>query len=1155
MSQGQLNRLQQQMNRLQQSMNQAGQGTNSLNRNFQRLNQNVGGLTTRLSQMVATGNLTRRELSRMQSDALLAARGLRQLQRDGLVTRTQFRQMSRDISVLRARLTLLSRDGNIFQRMSAGLLLLQDRMRRTNSNASGLRRNLGRMGDWGVGGIRGAVIGLGVMAAMFGRLTSVIKLTRRWTAILIATLVLLGPAAQAVGALLIAALGGAFIALGALALKSNTSVKKAFSDMKKSVAFDVREAAKPMEGALVTGMQQVSEAATRMRPILTEAFAATAPLVRNFVGAFTDMAGMSMTGIVQSLKDAGPAMAGFRTGMGKIGEGIGGMFDAMTKNGGAEALGRVWVVLGEEMDNLLTNIGAFINMAAKSETATMILVGVFRLLSGVLHLVEGALGAVDSIFGPLFEKIKSSSDLFGKTGDEISTSLGPAFLTAGADASTLRDNLDEVNEALRKNKKAREDIQNMDVPQSMKDRLLAQNTEEENRLLGLRGELTRSIAQLDAEAANSAYVHAAAVEALRQSFIKLNQDAVSRLDAQAAMERSIDEAVEKAKELKGKVEISPTGILNLDTKAGQDFQAVVSGIVTSTGEFVTKLNEANASQDVINAAWQRGREQLIGLADNAGVSTEAMTAFADIVLQTPQSVTTKLKVEKKEAEAAVAAAIAKIKSVPDEEKSRVTLEAHRAMERASQVESKLNALDGRNVVSTVTMRTINEIITNSKTYRSVHDIVGATGGLFTGSNFTKRGFAAGGMITGPGTGTSDDIFAPWLSNGEFVINARQTKKYLPLIDAINKDKLKNVGFASGGAVDARNDLKSQMSISALRRFSGVTTTSFQNSLAKPDGLSALVSTINQTITLIKKAFSGATESRLVSRMTSAGKALIGYEKKLTKVNTSLDKAKDKLDDLKQAASSLRESVSRGVLSATNITKVAGGDDKNVTMTDVMAQMRMSRSKSNQFAQALATLKQRGVSKDIIGQIAEAGIDGGGLQTAVALTNASSAEISELNEMQRVIQDNANAAGKTAADAMYGAGIKAAEGLVKGLTAQQKSIEAAMMNIAKSMEKAIKKALGIKSPSKVMMEVGHHTAEGFAVGMEKNSSVDTAWASMLNVKPSGGRGGTPATSGGGEIVIPVYIGTKLLDEIILDSNRRTVRTRGGNVQAVYGRKTS
>ena len=57
-------------------------------------------------------------------------------------------------------------------------------------------------------------------------------------------------------------------------------------------------------------------------------------------------------------------------------------------------------------------------------------------------------------------------------------------------------------------------------------------------------------------------------------------------------------------------------------------------------------------------------------------------------------------------------------------------------------------------------------------------------------------FATGGIVRGPGTGTSDSIPA-MLSNGEYVINAAQTAKFKPMLEAINNG---NMSFAAGGLV-------------------------------------------------------------------------------------------------------------------------------------------------------------------------------------------------------------------------------------------------------------------------------------------------------------------------------------------------------------------
>lgn len=58
-------------------------------------------------------------------------------------------------------------------------------------------------------------------------------------------------------------------------------------------------------------------------------------------------------------------------------------------------------------------------------------------------------------------------------------------------------------------------------------------------------------------------------------------------------------------------------------------------------------------------------------------------------------------------------------------------------------------------------------------------------------------FADGGFVSGAGTSTSDSIPA-MLSNGEFVVNAAQTKRFAPLLHAINSGR--GVMLAEGGLV-------------------------------------------------------------------------------------------------------------------------------------------------------------------------------------------------------------------------------------------------------------------------------------------------------------------------------------------------------------------
>lgn len=72
-----------------------------------------------------------------------------------------------------------------------------------------------------------------------------------------------------------------------------------------------------------------------------------------------------------------------------------------------------------------------------------------------------------------------------------------------------------------------------------------------------------------------------------------------------------------------------------------------------------------------------------------------------------------------------------------------------------------------------------------------------TVGNTTGASYVKA--ATGGAIRGPGSGTSDSIPA-MLSNGEYVVKAKQAKKHGPLLEALNSGRIPH--FASGGYVGA-----------------------------------------------------------------------------------------------------------------------------------------------------------------------------------------------------------------------------------------------------------------------------------------------------------------------------------------------------------------
>ena len=70
--------------------------------------------------------------------------------------------------------------------------------------------------------------------------------------------------------------------------------------------------------------------------------------------------------------------------------------------------------------------------------------------------------------------------------------------------------------------------------------------------------------------------------------------------------------------------------------------------------------------------------------------------------------------------------------------------------------------------------------------------------------------------------------------------------------------------------------------------------------------------------------------------------------------------------------------------------------------------------------------------------------------------------------------------------LYSAGIHAMSGLRSGLNAGSGSVISTARGIANRVSSTIKSALKVKSPSRVMMEIGNNVGEGLAIGMEKTA---------------------------------------------------------------------
>ena len=1166
MARGEFQRLDQQLDRLRRDVRNVGSASASSSQRMNQLNQSMGAVQGRMRRLQQTGQMTGREMIHMRQSISLVNRELANAARAGEITTDQYRRLRAQSDQMRTSFDTLSntvRLHNTNVRQGAHdadrLRMAQERLRlawvrseqaaaRIRQTDDRLRLSQMRLGD--------STKSVGNNASFAGGMFSNLR------AKLIGSAVVLGASLlPTIGALapMIAGLTG-IVGVAALAFsglskptKMLSKDEKEFLKSIKPLTKEFRELQKTARKALLPELSKsfkdVGKAMDAMNPVLEVAGKGLGQLVgkiakgvakKDFMGPFLKNVKMGTNWIFQ-----------FTGSFGKFAKSF---FEFGTKS--QPALDAWQDLLGGFLDRGLP--GMFKGLESGIGGASDYLRGLSSLINdGLLPGLGKLVGKFMEAFGPTIGDIlrevgRNFNELSGDIGD-LFVALAPVGKFVGNIITGFLD-LGRIGSSVF-----------FDLAKQIGGAFLKTFTEvfSGDQLTSLQ----TGVESLSTWVQNNE-------GSIRSAFTQVAGGIIDMVNA------GVQGIPQLLTALKGLVEVSLTS-----------FDAIISGSAYAFGWIPgigDKLKDANTKFDEFAAGVRTSLDDAITTSQN----------FADAF--GPNAERAKLTLNVDQAKAALEDIKTKLKDpeLTKERRAKLTADKADAERKVKEAESALSAFDKKrakpkidadasgffNKVAAATRAKIptkyGPVAANTNPFWSaVHGLadrvvgtsyvnvvqraVGKVGDWFKNANGgVYRAFADGGVENHQAQIAPGGPVRMWAE--------RETggEAYLPLGPS-KRSRSKRVAeqavgimggsiewFAKGGmsqaTKDARRSLTGSFGISTFGRYAGYQRTPFERSLAVPGDSSSLVTNLNQVLGQIKNAFSGSTEKRLVAGLMASGKALIRNQKNLEKVNASLDKAKTKLDDLKQAAASLKDSVTSGVLSATDVTQAASGD-KNVTMSDVMAQMRNSVDKSTAFSGALAQLKARGVSKDIINQIATAGINGGGLETAGAILAGSSSEIQTLNEMQSRINTAANTAGKTASDAMYAAGIKAADGMVKGLQKRQDAIEAQMLKIAKSMEKAIKRALGIKSPSKVMEKVGHYTAEGFALGMAKNRKVSNAWTTVLDV-PSSGRpigGSSGSFGGGGEVVLPIYIGNQKIEEVILDVNRRVVRKRGGDVQKVFG----
>ncbi|WP_285293102.1 tape measure protein [Listeria monocytogenes] len=204
--------------------------------------------------------------------------------------------------------------------------------------------------------------------------------------------------------------------------------------------------------------------------------------------------------------------------------------------------------------------------------------------------------------------------------------------------------------------------------------------------------------------------------------------------------------------------------------------------------------------------------------------------------------------------------------------------------------------------------------------------------------------------------------------------------------------------------------------------------------------------------------------------------LAATAKKRDKVVAQLKAANTKMADLTKQSKEYAASITEKMQSYGSISNVDAENPKSIQQ-----EMQKRLKEIRAFQANVEKLRKKGVSKDIINDILEAGVENGS-SYAQALAKSDAKTIKAINSTQNQINSASKSMGNTAANAMYSAGINAAKGLINGLNSQKKQLEKTAKSIANTITNSVKKALRIHSPSRVAVELGKFFTGGLGNGV-------------------------------------------------------------------------
>lgn len=650
------------------------------------------------------------------------------------------------------------------------------------------------------------------------------------------------------------------------------------------------------------------------------------------------------------------------------------------------------------------------------------------------------------------------------------------------------------------------------------------------RILAQKKKATEDATKADEDAeaglrgvASSAQAATFEVDEVARAIKGFAEAAYASRDAARNYEQAIDDLEESIKE-NGKT-------LDITTQAGRDNEQAVDDLAAAVKRHAGEVVSQTGDQEKANGILAEGRQKLIEMLGQFGITGQAAESYADELGLIPGNVSTSVQ----------------LFGIQDAENRLAWLVRNRTA-------------------------AISVAVSETRTRD------GAASG----------GYSTGGAVFGAGSDTSDNIPA-WLSPGEHVLTAREVRAAGGHA-AIYRLRLALMGgraprFASGGAVtkasadqevknaqarkdreqreydaarrardatkkgsdarattqkaldeatrqlnDAKRDLSSAKSAAASVR-SGFRSEYTDWATGQRRGENHAAGMNGQGLSLVDQLLDiaagtgGKAGSKLRDQALKSEKAYLSLEKAADRASTMVERARDKLSELKDASAAMASRVSDAVRSYFSIGDLKHPEVKTQksmtvdgqtyswyetdaastkpTAKSILSGTRAAASRIKGFADKLGKLAKKGLNAALLEEIAMLGVEAGE-PIADALLSATSPEISQINKAYTDIGKYSDKAGTSVADANF-------KPLIEKAEAQVKATEKASTDIQKKLKTETDRIIGAITGA---LQSGSKKATGGPiVGPGTGTSDDVPiWASngehmwtAAEVRAAGGHG--------------------------------------------------